>query len=83
LSAGPSALTLNVHFHSLLIDGVYTRDRGGRAQFHPVAAPRQRRVDELVGKLEGTPYCDRVRKIPPDYSLLPGDACPPSVCSLK
>ena len=32
-----SALALNVHFHSLLIDGVDTR-MGRPAQFHPVAA---------------------------------------------
>lgn len=47
-----SALALKVHFHSLLIDGVYARDRGGRVQFHPVAAPS----DEDVAKVAAGVY---------------------------
>jgi hypothetical protein len=34
-----SALNLNVHFHTLLIDGVYEIAAGGSALFHPVPAP--------------------------------------------
>ena len=46
-----SALALNVHFHSLLIDGVYTRDGGGPARFHPVAAPSDEEVAAVAARL--------------------------------
>jgi hypothetical protein len=34
-----SALNLNVHFHTLMIDGVYQLAPSGAAMFHPVPAP--------------------------------------------
>jgi hypothetical protein len=46
-----SALALNVHFHSLLIDGVYTRDGGGPVQFHPVAAPSDQDVAAVAARV--------------------------------
>jgi hypothetical protein len=42
-----------------------------------------KQIDELIEKLVGTPYHDRVRKTPPDYTLLPLDKCPSGVCFLK
>ena len=34
-----SALNLNVHFHLLVLDGVYRRDGEGRLVFVPVPSP--------------------------------------------
>ena len=36
-----SALNLNVHFHLLVLDGVYRREGEGRLAFVPVPAPTQ------------------------------------------
>jgi hypothetical protein len=33
------SLNLNLHFHSVCLDGVFTRDEQGRALFHPAAPP--------------------------------------------
>src|SRR5215831_5409722 len=33
------ALNLNVHFHSLVLDGVYARDETGCVRFHPLPPP--------------------------------------------
>ena len=41
-----SALNLNVHFHMLLLDGVYTTNRYGKRRFQYVRAPLS---DELTG----------------------------------
>lgn len=46
-----STLGLNVHFHSLVIDGVYARDRRGRAELHAVAAPNDVEVAEVAGRI--------------------------------
>ncbi|MDF1566289.1 MAG: transposase zinc-binding domain-containing protein [Deltaproteobacteria bacterium] len=46
------ALNLNVHFHSFLPDGVYTREGDtGPMIFHPLPAPTPRDLDELVLKV--------------------------------
>jgi hypothetical protein len=34
-----SALNLNIHFHMLFLDGVYTECADGNLRFHRVAAP--------------------------------------------
>ncbi len=38
------SLNLNVHFHTVFIDGIFTRDGSGRVRFHPASAPE---ADEL------------------------------------
>lgn len=43
-----SALNLNVHFHTLMIDGVYEIGPNGAAVFHPVPAPSDADVTALV-----------------------------------
>jgi hypothetical protein len=43
-----SALNLNVHFHTLMIDGVYELRLGGRPIFHPVPAPTDDEVAAIV-----------------------------------
>ena len=46
-----SAMGLNVHFHSLFIDGVYALDRRGYPQFHPVPAPTDEEVASVAEKI--------------------------------
>ena len=41
-----SALNLNVHFHLLVLDGVYRREGEGRLVFVPVSSPS---TEELKG----------------------------------
>ncbi|MBV2124869.1 MAG: transposase [Candidatus Thiodiazotropha sp. (ex Ctena orbiculata)] len=36
-----SALNLNVHFHMLFLDGVYTETKYGKTRFHRTNAPNQ------------------------------------------
>ena len=43
-----SALNLNVHFHMLLLDGVYTTNRHGKLQFQYVSAPLSDELSLLV-----------------------------------
>jgi hypothetical protein len=45
------SLNLNVHFHVLVLDGVFTRDPQGQVVFHPAPAPD---VAELSGIVERT-----------------------------
>ena len=43
------ALNLNVHFHALLLDGVYARDpRSGQLRWHGVGAPSTKDIERLV-----------------------------------
>ncbi len=44
-----SALNLNVHFHTLMIDGVYELRLGGPPTFHPVPAPTDDDVAAIAG----------------------------------
>ena len=43
-----SALNLNVHFHMLFLDGVYTTTPWGKSRFHRTNAPNQQELSELV-----------------------------------
>lgn len=43
-----SALNLNVHFHMLFLDGVYTTMPWGKSRFHRTSAPNQRELANLV-----------------------------------
>jgi len=43
-----SALNLNVHFHMLFLDGVYTTTPWGKSRFHRTNAPAQPELMELV-----------------------------------
>jgi hypothetical protein len=45
------SLNLNVHFHTLVLDGVFTRDPQGRVVFHPAPTPGPRELGAIV---EGT-----------------------------
>jgi hypothetical protein len=46
-----SALNLNVHFHLLVLDGVYRREGEGRLRFVPVRAPSSAELQELVQRI--------------------------------
>jgi hypothetical protein len=46
-----SALNLNVHFHTLALDGVYARDNGTATRFLPLPPPS---ADEVARVLAGT-----------------------------
>ena len=46
-----SALNLNVHFHMLLLDGVYTTNRYGKQRFQYINAPLS---DELTSQDSGS-----------------------------
>jgi hypothetical protein len=54
-----SALNLNVHFHTLMIDGVYEIAPNGAAVFHPVPEP----TDEEVTAVAERVYREVVRKL--------------------
>ena len=51
------SLDLNVHFHVVLMDGVFTRDEGARVHFHEAEAPSE---EELLGLATQT-YTNAVR----------------------
>lgn len=46
-----SALNLNVHFHLLVLDGVYRREGEGRLRFVPVPAPTSAELNRLVQRV--------------------------------
>jgi hypothetical protein len=43
-----SSLRLNVHFHCLVLDGVYVRDGEGELRFHSLGAPTSEEVTEVA-----------------------------------
>jgi len=45
------ALNLNVHFHSLHLDGVYERGTDGALRFHPLPPPEDAEVERVVGQV--------------------------------
>ncbi|MCL4686271.1 transposase [Myxococcota bacterium] len=45
------ALNLNVHFHSLLLDGVYAPGPDGALRFHPLPPPEDPEVERVVGQV--------------------------------
>jgi hypothetical protein len=46
-----SALNLNVHFHMLVLDGVYRREGGGSLRFVPLPAPSSAELERLVQRI--------------------------------
>jgi hypothetical protein len=80
------SLNLNVHFHVLVLDGVFTRDEQLRVVFHPAPAPTlpdlngivertRRRTTKWLGQhgyLDETPLEERSNEPPAQTAL---DAC--------
>jgi hypothetical protein len=46
-----SALNLNLHLHTLMLDGVYAADDDGHPQFQALPAPEDQEVEELAASL--------------------------------
>ena len=44
------SLNLNIHFHIMYLDGVYTFDKG-RPQFHSITSPSQGELDKLLNRI--------------------------------
>jgi Putative transposase/Transposase zinc-binding domain len=80
------SLNLNVHFHVLVLDGVFTRDEQRSVLFHPAPAPTLADLSGIVerthrrttkwldqhGYLDGTPLEERSNEPPAQTAL---DAC--------
>jgi len=47
------ALNLNVHFHALALDGVYSETEDGTLLFHPAGPPSDDEVARVVGRVAG------------------------------
>ena len=45
------ALNLNVHFHSLVLDGVYAAGSSGALRFHPLPPPDDAEVGRVAGQV--------------------------------
>jgi hypothetical protein len=46
-----SALNVNLHFHSLVLDGVFTEAPGGALAFHPAPPPSDAEVAAVLGTI--------------------------------
>jgi hypothetical protein len=46
-----SSINLHVHFHSMVLDGVFTRDDSGGPVFHPAPAPRRHELEGILGRV--------------------------------
>ena len=46
-----SSVNLNVHFHSMLLDGVFTRDEQGSLRFHSAPPPTHEELGEVVRRV--------------------------------
>jgi hypothetical protein len=66
---GDSALRLNVHFHVLVLDGVYVRDALGTLVFHALAPPTTDEVTEVAVRT-----AKRVQKVLARHGRLLDDA---------
>jgi hypothetical protein len=62
-------LNTNLHFHTLVLDGVFTEDPGGALAFHPAPAPSDAEVAAALAMI-----CHRVQRLPVRRGLEPGDA---------
>jgi len=63
-----SGLNLNVHFHTLALDGVFSEGHAGALEFHPAPAPRDDEVAEVLATVR-----HRVQRQLARRGLEPGD----------
>jgi len=47
-----SSLTLNVHFHAIVMDGVYAEQPDGSLLFHPLSAPSDEDIARLARAMQ-------------------------------
>jgi hypothetical protein len=45
-------LNLNVHFHVVVLDGVFSRDADARVRFHPAAPPTPSDLEAIVRRMQ-------------------------------
>jgi hypothetical protein len=45
------SLNLNVHFHTVFIDGIFTRDGSGRVRFRPASAPEAAELQTIARRV--------------------------------
>jgi hypothetical protein len=68
-----SSLNLNLHLHSLVLDGVYTRPRPEAVPvFHPLSAPTDDEVAKILERVH-----DQIQKLLQRRGRLPEDSSPP------
>ena len=66
-----SSVNLNVHFHTLVLDGVFTEIMPGRLQFHAATPPSDAAVAQVLATIR-----QRVRRLLARRGLEPGVAQP-------
>jgi hypothetical protein len=64
-----SGLNVNLHFHTLVLDGVFTEAPGGALAFHPAPAPTDAEVAAALATIR-----HRVQRLLVRRGLEPGDA---------
>ena len=62
-----SALNLNLHFHMLLLDGIYVSS-GDRLRFHRLKAPTKAELETLVRRVSESEAGAIAEKTPPSFS---------------
>ena len=67
-----SALNLNIHLHMLVLDGVYTLGKSGKAKFHRAKAPNQTELRTLLNRV----IQRVVRRLEKEGLLIPDPAQP-------
>jgi Putative transposase len=73
-----SALNVNVHFHALLLDGVFTADEDGTLHFHSAVPPTDKEVARLLVTIR-----IRIIRLLRRRGLIGEDADPTAVDSLE
>jgi hypothetical protein len=68
LQRAGGALNANLHFHTLVLDGVFTETPGGARAFHPAPAPSDAEVAAALATIR-----HRVQRLLVRHGLEPGD----------
>ena len=61
-------MNANLHFHTLALDGVFSKAHAGALEFHPVPAPSDAEVVEALATV-----CHRVQRLLVRRGLEPSD----------
>src|SRR5262245_5622348 len=68
LQRAGGALNANLHFHTLVLDGVFAEDPGGTLAFHPAPGPSDAEVAAALATI-----CHQVKALLVRHGLEPGD----------
>ena len=68
LQRAGSGLNVNLHFHTLVLDGVFSDGDAGALEFHPAAAPSDAEVAAVLATVR-----QRVQRLLVRHGLEPGD----------